>query len=86
MSNDETRGGVSECDSAAGASSPAHRYPKQGAHAGKRVLVMFDYAPRTTSGGGCVRDDVEAPWLTILRLDDGHHVLAGECQYQPQEG
>jgi hypothetical protein len=32
-----------------------------------------------------VRDDVDgAALLTIIRLDDGRHVLSTECQYQPE--
>jgi hypothetical protein len=33
--------------------------------------------------GEVVRDDIEAPYIMIIRLDDGRHVLATECQWQP---
>lgn len=57
------------------------RFPIQGSHAGKRVVVCFHYDTTHTVAGIIVRDDAEHPHLTIIRLDDGRTVLATECQY-----
>lgn len=57
------------------------RFPEQGKHAMQRVEVCFDYDLSRTTFGTVVRDDMADPWITIIRLDDGRHVLATECQY-----
>jgi hypothetical protein len=31
-----------------------------------------------------VRDDISKPFVGIIRLDDGRHVLMTECQFQEQ--
>lgn len=59
------------------------KFPKQSSHLGKRAKVIFHYNTETVLFGQVVRDDIEAPFLTIIRLDDGRHVLPTECQYQP---
>lgn len=61
----------------------ADQWPKQGHYLGQRCKVVFRYDTSRPSLGTIVRDDAEAPWQTIIRLDDGRTVLATECQYQP---
>lgn len=56
-------------------------WPKQGTYLGKRVSVCFHYDTQTCVMGTIVRDDMEAPWVTIISLDTGRVVLATECQY-----
>ena len=58
-----------------------YSYPKQGRHLNSRVEVCFHYNTAETIGGTIVRDDVERPGETIIRLDDGRYVRATECQY-----
>ncbi|WP_445425190.1 hypothetical protein [Alishewanella sp. HL-SH06] len=58
------------------------KFPMQGAYLGKSVSVCFGYDCMHTIAGVCVRDDAEAPHLTIFKLADGRHVLATECQYR----
>lgn len=58
-------------------------FPEQGALKGTRVAVLFHYDTERKIFGTVVRDDVEAPWRTIIRLDDGRFILATECQYSP---
>lgn len=58
-------------------------FPKQGDHIGRRVSVCFHFNTAALIGGIVVRDDIEEPFRTIIRLDDGRHVLATECQYRP---
>ena len=60
----------------------AEIFPKQGSHLGKRVRACFHYDTTKYVDGEVVRDDMEQPFLTVIRLDDGRHVLATECQYQ----
>lgn len=61
---------------------------KQGQYLGKRCNVCFEYQSRLIRGS-IVRDDYEAAadgeWYTVIRLDDGRYVTAGECQYQPSD-
>jgi hypothetical protein len=56
------------------------RFPKQGS-TGQRVKVCFDRDTSKQIGGRMVRDDMEEPWLTVIRLDDGRIVLDSECQF-----
>lgn len=58
-----------------------HRFPKQGKNLNRRVKVIFDFNTSDVIFGLIVRDDMEAPWQTIIRLDDGKTVLGTECQY-----
>ena len=58
-------------------------FPKQGSYLHRRVRVCFHYDVSNTIGGRVVREDDEAPYLMIIALDDGRHVLSSECQYQP---
>lgn len=61
------------------------KYPAQGSYLGRRVSVCFHYDAGTLVPGTLVRDDVEDPWRTIIRLDDGRHVLSTECQWSPTQ-
>lgn len=56
-------------------------FPAQGSLLNQRVRVCFRRDTGHTIGGLVVRDDMEEPFRTIIRLDDGRHVLADECQY-----
>lgn len=58
-------------------------FPKQGDHLGRRARVCFHYDTSRTFDGTVVRDDTEDPHVTVIRLDDGRHVLATECMYSP---
>lgn len=60
------------------------KFPKQGDYYGHRCRVLFNYSEPEILGR-IVRDDVEDPFLTIIHLDDGRHVLTTECQYSPFE-
>lgn len=61
-------------------------FPRQGEFLNRRTEVCFHYDASTTLGGVFVRDDAEAPHVSIIRLDDGRHVLATECMYRPPFG
>lgn len=56
-------------------------FPKQGVWVGKRTKVCFKYDSSREIGGVFVRADREEPWVSIIRLDDGRHVLATECMH-----
>lgn len=60
------------------------QFPQQGQFRGRRCEVCFRYDTTRVIGGVIVRDDNEAPWVTIILLDDGRHVLSGECMYSPE--
>jgi hypothetical protein len=60
----------------------ADGFPKQSDRIGARVEVCFHYDTSMTVNGTIIRDDMEEPWETIIRLDDGRHVLTTECQYR----
>ena len=59
----------------------AKTFPKQGDLVGKRVQVCFNYDTSEQIGGTVVRDDIEEPFVSIFKLDDGRHILSRECQY-----
>ncbi|MMZ62603.1 hypothetical protein D1872_248190 [compost metagenome] len=56
-------------------------FPKQGSFLDRRVLVSFNYDTNNTVLGTIVRDDIEDPFVTIIKLDDGRFVLSTECQF-----
>jgi len=58
-------------------------FPCQGPMLNKRVRVCFHHDTRETIKGTVVRDDVEEPMKTIIKLDDDRYVLATECMYGP---
>lgn len=58
------------------------KFPKQGYSQNTRVKVCFNYKHEYVFGN-IVRDDMEAPFKTIIRLDDGRYILGTECQYAP---
>jgi hypothetical protein len=58
--------------------------PPQGSYKNKRAKVCFNYDANRTIEGTIVRDDMEKPWLTVIKLDLGRYVLATECQFSPQ--
>jgi len=58
------------------------KFPKQGALSSKKVLVRF-HCRDPIFNGVIVRDDIESPYVTIIRLEDGRIILGTECQYQP---
>jgi hypothetical protein len=65
------------------------RFPKQGGFLGKRVSVSFHAPGRDVNRelpGEVVRDDVEEPHRTVIKLDDGRYVLATECAYRHVRG
>jgi hypothetical protein len=57
------------------------KWPKQGKHLGERAEVCFHYDTSKTIMGTIVRDDMEHPFRTIIKLDDGRYIEAAECQY-----
>lgn len=59
-------------------------YPKQGTWHLKRTRVCFRYDTEHIVMGTVARDDIEAPYETIIALDDGRWVLAGECMHSPE--
>ena len=48
---------------------------------GARVKVCFHYDTSKYCMGTLVRSDLEEPFETIIRLDDGRYLRAVECQY-----
>jgi len=61
----------------------ADSFPRQSEQLGKQVQVCFHYDISKIITGTVVRDDAETPWKTIIRLDDGRHVLTTECMWSP---
>lgn len=54
-------------------------FPKQGVLFRKQVDVYFEVGSPESIRGVVVRDDIEAPHITIVRLMNGRHVLGSEC-------
>ena len=62
----------------------AKKFPQQGSLLGRKVNVCFYRYTHRQIGGVVVRDDITEPFVGIIRLDDGRHVLMTECQFQEQ--
>lgn len=60
-----------------------NKFPKQGSFLGKKCSVCFNYNDSQVIPGVIVRDDIEDPGTTLIKLEDGRIVNATECQYQP---
>lgn len=58
-----------------------NKFPKQGEWLNRKVDVCFNYDTDNQVKGIIVRDDMEEPFKTIIKLDDGRYVLTTECQY-----
>ena len=48
---------------------------------GSRVKVCYHYDTLKYHYGTIVRDDLEEPFETIIKLDNGRYLRAVECQY-----
>ena len=64
----------------------ADTFPKQGVFLKKKVVVYFKYDTTKPISGTVIRDDMESPYITIIRLTDGRYVLATECQFSISNG
>lgn len=54
-------------------------------HTGQKVRVVYHYDTTKFHFGTIVRNDMEAPFETIIKLDNGRYLRAVECQMQPWE-
>lgn len=65
------------------------KFPKQADKSGEfpqyavgaRVKVCYHYNTSKVHYGEVVRDDIEEPFETIIKLDNGRYLRAAECQY-----
>ncbi len=55
-----------------------YKYPQLG----KRVEVCYHYDTSKFHYGVIVRSDIEEPFETIIKLDNGNYIRATECQYK----
>ena len=60
------------------------REPEQGTSKGRPAQVCFNYDTSRLLDGTVVRDDMEEPYRTVVKLDVGRFVLATECMYSPR--
>ena len=56
-----------------------YKYPKF--KVGSRVKVCYNYDTSKYHYGTIVRDDLEEPFETIIKLDNGRYLRAVECQF-----
>lgn len=61
-------------------------FPKQSKWIGWSVDVCFHYNTKKIITGIFVRDDIEDPYISIIKLSDGRHVLSTECQHSHPQG
>ena len=59
-----------------------HKFPKQSNYLYGKTKVCFNYNAEVIKGV-IVRDDMEDPFVTIIKLEDGRHILGIECMYSP---
>lgn len=57
-------------------------FPKQSVHVGQKVEVCYNFDTKKTHSGEIVRDDMENPFVTIIKLDNGRYLRSTECQYR----
>lgn len=62
-----------------------NKFPRQGSLVDKKVEVTFNYSPLNTISGVIVRDDIESPFVTLIKLNDDRYCRASECQYSIKE-
>lgn len=60
----------------------ATTWPEQTHRVGSEVKVCFHYDTSNFIVGRILREDAEAPFETLIALDEGRIVRAVECQYQ----
>jgi len=60
-------------------------FPKQSSTnpPGTKVRVCFRYNGDRTIDGEIVRNDIVEPFVGIIRLVDGRHLMMTECMYSP---
>lgn len=58
-----------------------NKFPKQSEMVGNKVIVCFHYNLDMRLRGKLLRDDMEAPFVTIIKLEDGRYVLGTECMW-----
>ena len=56
-----------------------YKYPQF--KVGSRVEVCYHFDASKCHYGTIVRDDLEEPFETIIKLDNGRYLRAVECQY-----
>ena len=56
-------------------------FPKQSGNVNRRCDVCFHYDISHGLKGTVIRDDMEEPFETLIKLDDGRVVRGKECQY-----
>lgn len=61
------------------------KWPIQGKWLDKRVAVCFNYDTDETIDGTIIRDDMEQPYETLIRMDNGRVVRSCECQFTLKE-
>lgn len=59
-----------------------NKFPSQGSSLGKRVKVYFNGNFSKSVGGTIVRDDIEYPCITIIRLNGGNYVTGQEVEFE----
>jgi len=60
-----------------------NKFPKQGRLTGERVYAHFHGIGNDEMPGTLVRDDMEKPFESIIKLDDGRFVRGGwECTFR----
>ena len=57
------------------------KFPKQRDKNRNRVKVCYHYDTSKYHYGTIVRDDMEEPFETIIKLDNGRYLMATECQF-----
>jgi len=61
---------------------PRGIWPAQGVLLDAAVAVIFHGDTDTEYLGTVVRYDITEPHLTLIKLDNGKHVLGTECQFR----
>lgn len=57
-------------------------YPAQANIVSRRVVVYYDKDKTKFHYGTIVRADRQAPYETLIALDNGHYVRSAECRFE----
>lgn len=55
---------------------------KQGNFINRKCNIFFNYNIKNFISGKIIRDDIEEPFKTLIKLNDGTIIDSKECLYQ----
>lgn len=57
---------------------------KQGNWLNNKTEVCYHFNTNELEMGIVIRDDMESPWITVIKTERGRYILTTECQHCPK--